>query len=62
MPLNETNQRGLRELYRALDNRVLMPDDAYYVEAVNQQPKDAVDELAREIDWQEGGGVCLITG
>ena len=63
MPLTSETERALKTLYRATDERVLPPGDEFYVESVNQRPdRDAVLDLSKEIDWQEGGGVCLVTG
>jgi hypothetical protein len=63
MPLTPAVRNELKTLYNALADRVLEPDDPVYVEQVNAQgPSDAVEEIATEIDWQEGGGVCLFTG
>jgi len=63
MPLSATVENDLESLHRALRDRVPLPDDAVYVKSVDQRPEaDAIDELSREIGWQDGGGVCLITG
>ena len=63
MPLTPETDEKLRTLYRALDLQALPPGDGFYVESVNQRPdSDIVADLSREIDWQEGGGVCLVTG
>ena len=63
MPLAPATREQLRKLYNALADRVLEPDDPVYVAQVNcQGDRDAVEEMATEIEWQEGGGVCLFTG
>ena len=63
MPLADTTRRDLKKLYNALADRVLEPGDPVYVAQVNcRAGADAVEEIATEIDWQEGGGVCLFTG
>jgi len=63
MALSPTKREELRKLYNALADRVLEPGDPVYVAQVNcQGDTDAVEEIATEIDWQEGGGVCLFTG
>ncbi|MGH8582417.1 MAG: hypothetical protein ACREWG_06420 [Gammaproteobacteria bacterium] len=63
MPLSQPTREELKKLYNALADRVLEPGDPVYVAQVNcQGTGDAVEEIATEIDWQEGGGVCLFTG
>lgn len=63
MALTPARREELKTLYNALADRVLEPGDPVYVAQVNcQGGQDAVEELATEIDWQEGGGVCLFTG
>lgn len=63
MPLSQPIREELKKLYNALADRVLEPGDPVYVAQVNcQGVGDAVEEIATEIDWQEGGGVCLFTG
>lgn len=62
MPLAPATRNELKTLYNALADRALEPDDPVYVAQVNQGAIDAVEEIATEIDWQEGGGVCLFTG
>ena len=63
MALSASIRGELKKLYNALADRVLKPDDPVYVAQFNAQgDSDAVDEIANEIDWQEGGGVCLFTG
>lgn len=63
MALTAATREELKTLYNALQDRVLEPGDPVYVEQINAQgPSDAVSEIATEIDWQEGGGVCLFTG
>jgi hypothetical protein len=62
MPLAPTVRNELKTLYNALADRVLEPGDPVYVAQVNQDGADAVEEIATEIDWQQGGGVCLFTG
>lgn len=60
-PTSNTRDQ-LKTFYNALADRVLEPGDPVYVAQVNQSGADAVEEIATEIDWQEGGGVCLFTG
>lgn len=62
MPLTAGNREQLKSLYNALADRVLEPGDDAYVNEVNQGQYDAIEEIATEIDWQSGGGVCLFTG
>ncbi|MEX8519754.1 MAG: hypothetical protein AB3X44_14680 [Leptothrix sp. (in: b-proteobacteria)] len=65
MALSPATRAELKTLYNALSDRVLQPDDPVYVaeiNAVGQSGADPVVEIATEIDWQEGGGVCLFTG
>lgn len=61
MALTQDEQLG--KLYNALADRVLEPGDPVYVAQVNcQGHNDAIAEIAAEIRWQAGGGVCLFTG
>lgn len=62
MALSPDFRNMLKELYTALADRVLEPGDPVYVAQVNQNETDAINEIATEIDWQAGGGVCLFTG
>ena len=65
MALSQHTRLELKTLYNALADRVLEPHDPVYVEELNAKAGfggDPVEELATEIDWQEGGGVCLFTG
>jgi AAA ATPase domain len=63
MPLTPATRQELKTLYNALADRVLEPDDPVYVKDVNCRGNtDAVEEIATEIEWQDGGGVCLFTG
>lgn len=65
MPVSPEKRAQLKQLYNALADRVLEPDDPVYVKQVNAQGPsgtDAVSEMVNEIDFQEGGGVCLFTG
>jgi len=65
MPLTPATRDCLKKLYNSLADRPLKPGDPVYVEQVNESSASgtsAVDEIATEIDWQEGGGVCLFTG
>ena len=65
MALSNANRAELKVLYNALADRVLEPHDPVYVEQINERTAsgtDAVTEIASEIDFQEGGGVCLFTG
>jgi len=61
--MSPATRESLKALYNALADRVLEPGDPVYVAQVNRTPEtDAVEEIATELDWQEGGGVCLFTG
>lgn len=62
MPLAPSTREDLKKLYNSLADRVLEPGDPVYVAQVNQDGADAVEEIATEVDWQQGGGVCLFTG
>lgn len=63
MPLAPAKRARLGAFYNALADRVLEPGDPVYVAQVNAMgPSDAVEEMANEIEWQQGGGVCLFTG
>lgn len=63
MPVTADTRDQLKRLYNALADRVLEPGDPVYVAQVNCQGRyDAVEEIANEIDFQEGGGVSLFTG
>lgn len=65
MAVSPAVRADLKALYNALADRVLEPDDPVYVAQINAQSAsgtDAVTEIAAEIDFQEGGGVCLFTG
>lgn len=63
MSLSPENRQAMKALYNALADRILTPDEKEYVLQVNCRPdEDVVSEIANEIDWQEGGGVCLLTG
>lgn len=63
MPVTAPTREQLKQLYNALADRVLEPGDPVYVAQVNcQGHNDAIEEIATEIEWQEGGGVCLFTG
>lgn len=63
MPLTPATRDQLKALYNALADRVLEPGDPVYIAQVNTRGGiDAVEEIATEIEWQEGGGVCLFTG
>ncbi len=63
MALSPDKRNELKTLYNALNDRVLEPGDPVYVAQINAQgASDAVHEIATEIDWQTGGGVCLFTG
>ncbi|MBO3708050.1 MAG: ATP-binding protein [Candidatus Accumulibacter sp.] len=63
MPLSAQTREQLKTLYNALADRVLEPGDPVYVAQVNCQGfSDAIEEIATEIEWQDGGGVCLFTG
>lgn len=63
MPLAPQTRENLKRLYNALADRVLEPGDPVYVAQVNCRGNyDAIEEIATEIDFQEGGGVSLFTG
>ena len=63
MPVSAATRDELKTMFGALRDRVLDPGDAFYVANVNCQGRqDAVSEIATEIDFQDGGGVCLFTG
>lgn len=63
MALAKSTRDELKTLYNALADRVLEPGDPVYVAQVNHPgAADTVEEIATEIDWQQGGGVCLFTG
>lgn len=65
MPLDPATRLKLKSFYNALSDRVLNPDDPVYVPEINggkQGKPDLVEEIATEIDYQEGGGVNLFTG
>lgn len=63
MALVQSTRDELKTLYNALADRVLEPGDPVYVAQVNHPGvADAIEEIATEIDWQDGGGVCLFTG
>ena len=63
MALSQTTRDALKALYNALADRVLEPGDPVYIAQLNRRGgADAVEEIATEVDWQEGGGVCLFTG
>ena len=63
MALTPSTRDELKALYNALADRVLEPGDPVYVAQVNHSgTADAIEEIATEIDWQDGGGVCLFTG
>ncbi len=63
MALAQATRDQLKTLYNALMDRVLEPGDPVYVAQVNHSGvADAIEEIATEIDWQDGGGVCLFTG
>ena len=63
MPLNPATRAAIKTLYNALNDRVLEAGDPVYVAQVNCQGQhDAIEEIATEIDFQDGGGVYLFTG
>jgi len=62
MPLTQSTRDELKKFYNALVDRVLEPGDPVYIAQINQGATDAVEEIATEVDWQEGGGICLFTG
>lgn len=65
MALTPGTKAKLKALYTALADRVLEPTDPVYLKELNSKADfggDPVEELATEIEWQEGGGVCLFTG
>ena len=65
MALSPANRAELKTLYNALNDRVLEPNDPVYIAQINakgESGSDPIAEVATEIDFQEGGGVCLFTG
>lgn len=63
MPLAQATRDELKKFYNALADRILEPGDPVYVAQVNCQGNaDVVETIATEVDWQQGGGVCLFTG
>lgn len=65
MPLTAAIRSDLKALYNSLADRVLEPGDPVYVAEINARGAsgaDPIEEIATEIDWLEGGGVCLFTG
>lgn len=65
MSLSPANRAELKTLYNALNDRVLEPNDPVYIAQINAKGEsggDPVAEIANEIDFQEGGGICLFTG
>lgn len=63
MSLSPTTRGELKKLYNALTDRILEPGDPVYVAQVNRHGNDdVVETIATEVDWQQGGGVCLFTG
>ena len=64
MPLTAYTRGELKQFHNTLTDRVLTPDDPVYVAQVNVTAgrADAVSQIANEIDFQDGGGVCLFTG
>ena len=65
MPLLPATRASLKTLYNALADRILAPEDPVYVKELNckgASGADPIEEIATEIDWQQGGGVCLFTG
>ncbi|MBK7675418.1 MAG: hypothetical protein IPJ27_12025 [Candidatus Accumulibacter sp.] len=63
MPLSAHTREQLKTLYNAFADRLLEPSDPFYVAQVNcQGDSDAIEEIATEIEWQDGGGGCLFTG
>lgn len=63
MPLSAAHRAALKQLYTALADRVLTPDDPVYIADLNRHgDADPIADIATEIDWQAGGGVCLFTG
>jgi AAA ATPase domain len=63
MGLSAAIDAELGALYNAVSDRVLQPDDPAYVPGVNQSAQDdPIREIWREITFQQGGGVCLLSG
>lgn len=64
MPVSTALRQELKTLFNALTDRVLEPNDPIYVQQVNVSASgiDPISDIATEIDFQEGGGVCLFTG
>ena len=65
MTLSATNRSELKTFFTAFTDRVLPYGDEVYVDGINggdAPGADAVEQLATDIDYSEGGGVCLFTG
>jgi hypothetical protein len=65
MALSDPVRAELKAIYNALADKVLASTDPEYVAELNERTasgRDAVSEIAAEIDFQEGGGICLFTG
>ena len=53
----------LGKFYNALKDRPLEPDDPAYVPKVHEEKSgDPIADLAKQIQWNEGGGTYLFTG
>jgi hypothetical protein len=55
---------ALKTFYTALNDRPLEPDDKFYLKDLHQESGggDPIADLARQIIWDEGGGVYPFTG
>lgn len=64
MPLTPATRQKLKGLYSALrEDLPVEHGDKAYVENLNRDDcYDPVAQMASDIDFQEGGGVCLFTG
>lgn len=63
MSLSPETRSKLKVLYNTLNDAVVEPGNRAYVAEINKSPRyDPIGQIASEIDFQEGGGVCLFTG
>ena len=52
----------LRDFYRALADRPLEPDEAWYVDLYPDPAQDPVEQLVTGIEWSEGDSTHLFSG
>ena len=65
MSLSDAKRADLKVFYNALNDKVLPPNDPFYLKEINERGvsgTDAVSEIAAEINYQESEGRCLFTG